>query len=140
MQSTADASSSPPIESTSASPLTRRALVVVPIAILLAGIAFYVRYTPAVIDSYDQLDSWVDRRVEFVGEFDGGQKAYDLIVFQERPIVFQHTLGAIEWSPDTGERCRVVGRLKRYGRPLYGVDGRVDYTLTQAEYYPYRQD
>ena len=136
MQTATDAS--PPVrpQSTFAALKKSRAFAVVLIAILLAAIVLSVRYTPAKITSYDQLESWVERRVEFIGVFDGDQKAYDLIVFQGHPIVFQHTLGAIEWSPHTGERCRVVGRLKRYGRPLYGLDGRVDYTLTQAEYYP----
>ena len=137
---TDDPPSSPRPESTFPALAKSRSFIAVLAVILLSGITFIVRYIPAKIASYDELESWVDRRVEFVGVFDGDQKAYDLIVFQGRPIVFQHTLGAIEWSPDTGEQCRVVGRLKRYGRPLYGVDGRVDYILSQAEYYPELQE
>ena len=133
MPSATDASCFP---SSNRVPTTRRAFIVTLIAILLAGAAIFVRDTPAKISSYDQLEPWLDRRVEFIGVFEGDQKAYDLIVFQGRPILFQHTLGAIKWSPDTGERCRVVGRVKRYGRPLNGIDGRVDFTLTNADYYP----
>ena len=104
---------------------------------LVPSVVLYLHWNaaPQLVVAYVELKSHIDRRVEFVGVFDGDDKGYDLIVFQGNPILFQHTQGSWNWSPDTGGRCKVVGTLKAYDRHLSGVEQKVDYALIEAEYF-----
>ena len=81
--------------------------------LILAGTWYYSEHIYATnLSRAADLESYVGRRVAFRGTFNGDAKAYDLVHFGGKPVIFRHVLGAHP-QPRTGQNILVVGRLER---------------------------
>lgn len=110
----------------------RRILVA---ALMLTGIGISWYYSAYVysrpITRYDQLEIHVGKRVAFTTIVDRQYKAYELVYLDGKAIRFSHTLGGIDWSPEPGEVCRVVGQIEYEPNNLWGIP----YRLSHGEYF-----
>ena len=89
------------------------------------------------VTSYRQLETYVQRnRVELTGRYTGRFGQYDLISFWGQPVVVDPKKESNGWVPKKGESCRVVGRLKRFGREVLGKEGKIEFVVIDAKYSP----
>ena len=115
--------------------LLRRALVAAAVLIAIrTGCYYYAAVYPRPLTRYDQLKTYVGKRVTFTTIVDRQYKAYELVYLDDKPIIFSHTLGGIDWSPEIGEVCRVVGLIEHEPNSMWGIP----YRLSRAEYFPLR--
>ncbi len=113
----------------------QRCILVAVLILTAIGICWY--YTQFVysrpITRYDQLEENVGKRVTFTTIVNLREyKAYQLVYLDDKPIRFLHKLGGIDWSPEPGEECRVVGFIEHDLKNEWGIQ----YRLSQAEYFP----
>jgi hypothetical protein len=115
--------------------LLRRA--VFPTTVLIAigiGCCYVAFVYPRPITRYDEIKTYIGKRVTFITIVDRQYKAYELVYLDDKPIIFSHTPGGIDWSPERGEVCRVVGLLEHEPTSMWGIP----YRLSRAEYFPLR--
>ena len=103
--------------------------------LLVFGFAYYAVFVRAIaVTSYNDLDRYVGRNVSFVGEFNRDAKMYDIVRFDGNSVRFYHAVESInwrEWSPKTGDVCRVSGLLEYEKNYPYGPP----FAIRNAEYY-----
>lgn len=105
-------------------------IAVISILVLAAG--YYCLFVRArFVTKYGDLDGNVGRNVTFVGEFKRDAKMYDIIKLNGRSIRFYHSVGSREWSPKSGDLCRVFGMLEYEENYPYGPP----FAIRNAEYY-----
>lgn len=114
----------------------RRILAAVLILTAIGASWYYATFVYArPISRYDQLKTYVGKRVTFTTIVNSQAKAYTLVYIEGKPITFSHTPGGRDWSPKPTEGCRVVGIIQHTPNNMWGFQ----YRLSQAEYYPLRE-
>ena len=115
----------------------RRYALVAALVLIAIGIGWYyfAFVYPRPITRYQDLKTYIGKRVTFTTIVDRRQyKAYELVYLDEKAIRFSHILGGIDWSPETGEVCRVVGFIEHEPNNMWGIP----YRWSRAEYFPIR--
>ena len=97
------------------------------LVVILVCATFAYRHYPRRVNSAAELDSLVGRRIRMTAEFDGDDKAWDLLHFDGQTLMVVHVTGSFEW-PTTGQTISVIGRLERYRYP--GLDAK--FAVTDA--------
>lgn len=88
--------------------------------VLTCAIAFIAyRIYPRPVHSAADLSAFVGYPIQLTGEFDGDNKAYYLLHFDNTMIRLDHVNGSFPW-PDTGQTVTVTGTLEPFEYP--GLD------------------
>ncbi len=88
------------------------------IAIIAIG-AYHFYWRPHNVNKSSQLTRYDGRNVRLTATFDGDDKGYDLLYFDDVKIPVRHTPGSFSW-PATGDTVTVVGTLQRHPNPDIG--------------------
>lgn len=111
----------------------RRILAATLILTVIGASWYYATFVYArPISRYDQLKTYVGKRVTFTTIVNSQAKAYTLVYIEGKPITFSHTPGGRDWSPKPTEECRVVGIIQHTPNNMWDFE----YRLWQAKYFP----
>ena len=108
------------------------AFVVVP---LLLVATYFIGQVPYSVKYFRQFDSYAGKRVRFICHYKGKVGMFGHLEFEGRPILVKTRLDTNYPSPEAGGLVEVVGELKHLGKPVGGIDGIVEYVITNGKFH-----
>ena len=116
--------------------VARLILIFVVVPILLVA-TYFIGQIPYAVTSYRQLDNYAaGKRVRFICQYKGKVGTFRHLDFEGRPLLLKIRPDKNERTPEVGGTYSVVGELKHLGRQIEGIDGIVDYVITNGEFHP----